>query len=99
MNESFFLVVLIILMIIYVLKHYITKLINHNIFTEEEGFKLKSKYISYFLFFILSATLIIGMLLGTKTKKTYKNVSEGFEKVRTKDDGRPSPMFDIDTYW
>ncbi len=99
MSESLFGVVLIVLGIIYGLKDYVTNLINEELEKNDSSFKLKSEYVSYLLFIVLAVTLVFGMMLGTKTKTTFDNVSSGFEKVRAKDDGRPHPLFDIDTYW
>ncbi len=98
MSETQFLVILIILGIIYGFENKVTAFLNKKFFKNSD-FKLNSVYMSYILALILALTLVFGMLLGTKTKKTFKNVSQGFEKIRAKDDGRPHPMFDIDTYW
>ncbi len=98
MNESLFGTILIIIIVSYGFTGFIVRLVNRNIFTTDDGFKLKNKHLNYFLFFLMLITLVMGMLLGTKTKTTYSNVSEGFDKIRHKDD-RPNPYFDIDTYW
>ncbi len=98
MSESQFLLILLILGLIYGFENKITSYINKKFF-EDIDFKLNSKYLSYILALILALTLVFGMLLGTKTKKTFSNVSQGFEKARSPGEDRPHPLFDIDTYW
>ncbi len=99
MSETNFAFILLLLSLAYGFKSKITKIINQIFFKNYDNFELKSKYISYLLFIILIFVLVFGMMLGTKTEKTYGNVSEGFKKVRTKGEDRPNPLFDIDTYW
>ena len=99
MNEALFGLLLLSSILIYATRSYATTNLNKILEVNNYHFKIKKVYISYFAFILLIIMLIISMILGTKTKKTFKNVSFGFEKVRTKDDGKPHPMFDIDTYW
>ena len=99
MNEALFGLLLLSSILIYVTRSYTATKLNNILEVNNSHFKIKKIYISYFAFILLIIILIIGMASGTKTKKTFKNVSSGFEKVRAKDDGRPNPMFDIDTYW
>jgi TRAP-type C4-dicarboxylate transport system permease large subunit len=99
MNEVLFGLLLLFSILIYATKSYISTNLNKILEVNNYHFKIKKIYISYFAFILLIIILIIGMASGTKTKKTFKNVSSGFEKVRAKDDGKPHPMFDIDTYW
>ncbi len=99
MNEVLFSVLLIVGLLLYVTRDHITNKLNKILLDNSCTFIFKKRYVSYLSFIIISTILIIGMLYGTKTKQTFKNVSQGFEKIKNKDDGKPHPLFDIDTYW
>jgi hypothetical protein len=99
MNNTQFVLILLILAIIYSLKDYITDKINQYIFPNTKKIHFKSIYLSYILFFILLISLVLGMQNSQQTVKKYSNVSDGFKKIRSKDKDRPNPLFDIDTYW
>lgn len=99
MNESLFGILLVVLGVTYGLKDTIVNLLNKLFFTQKDGFKIQSLHITYILMFILALVLAVGMTMGQEVqRKTYGNVSDGFEKMRNPDD-KPNPLFDIDTYW
>ncbi len=55
---------------------------------------------TYIFFFIFIVLMVVGVLFTSETQKTFANVNEGFEKLRTGGDkDRPHRYFDINTYW
>jgi Na+-driven multidrug efflux pump len=62
------------------------------------GLEIKQVYISYFLFIALMVVLVFGMLTTSTVHQDYSNVTQGMEKLQ-KQNERPNPWFDIDTYW
>jgi len=95
-----FALALITLGLLYILREQISMLINNIFFENYENIKFKSIYLSYLLFFLLSITLVAGMMMGKKiVRKNFGNVSDGFKKLKPSDKDRPHPWFDIDTYW
>ena len=99
MDEGLFAILLVFILLLFIFNNNIANFTNKTLHNNDISFNFQKVYISYLAFIILSLVLIIGMASGTKTKQKFKNVSSGFEKARTKDDDRPHPMFDIDTYW
>ncbi len=99
MNESLFGILLVVLGVTYGFRNKITTLLNKLIFTQDDEFKLERQHLTYFLMFLFAIVLALGMTMGKDVqRKTYGNISDGFEKVRNPDD-KPNPLFDINTYW
>jgi len=84
-----------ILVIIFLLRLKITDIIN-------ESYKPKTTFQSEWIVYILSvlfvALILMGMLMDNTTQK-YSDLSNGFEKLQSRPNDRPNPMFDINTYW
>jgi len=97
MSEVVFAISLVLIGIGFGLKSTLTSWLNKTL---SLSFKIKESYFSYFLLMLLIVVVVLSSLFGTSVKKKYSNVSDGFEKARSASDkNRPSPMFDIDTYW
>ncbi len=104
MSEGLFVIVVVVLLAMYITRDGIINFINTVFLSEERGIQINDVGFNYLLVFIGAITLVMGMLIGKDThKEKYGNISEGFEKHRSKasgkDEDRPSPMFDINTYW
>ncbi|MEA3498130.1 MAG: hypothetical protein U9R16_03625 [Campylobacterota bacterium] len=93
MSGLAFIISIAILLIIFILRFKITNFIN-----ESFNFNFQSEWIVYILTIIFIIVIAMGMLMDD-TKKKYGEVSEGFKNLKPKQDDRPNPMFDINTYW
>jgi len=90
-----FVLSIIILTIIFLVRIKIVEMINNNFNLKT---KVESEWVVYFIVFVFIIVIIAGMLLDG-TKKKYGDVSAGFEKIQSRPNDRPNPMFDVNTYW
>jgi uncharacterized membrane protein YhaH (DUF805 family) len=95
MTETSFALSLIILLLIFLMRFKITEFLNENL---KVNFKFQSEWVVYFITITFMVVVIVGMLLDD-TKNKYGEVSEGFKNLKPKQDTRPNPLFDINTYW
>ena len=82
-----------IILAIFLLRFKITTFIN-----ESFDFKFQSEWIVYILSIVFIIIISMGMLMD-ETKDKYSDVSEGFKNLKPKQDDKPNPVFDINTYW
>ena len=95
MTDMSFVLSIIILTLIFLVRMKIVEMINNNFNLKT---KVESEWVVYFITFAFIIVIIAGMLLDG-TKKKYSSVSDGFEKIQSRPNDRPNPMFDINTYW
>ena len=87
-TKTTFLIGLVILVLIYVFRHYIIT----------PYIEIKEKTLNYIFLAILVIYLIYGALFTfEETKEQFENVNNYFEGQ--KPDDRPHRWWDIDTYW
>lgn len=84
---------IVILLTIFFLRFRITKFLTNSF-----KFEFQSEWIVYILSIFFIIVIAMGMLLDD-TKNKYSDVSEGFKNLKPKQDDRPNPLFDINTYW
>ena len=91
MTGSLFTFSLLFLLTIFFLRHKIVNFINSSF---ELEYKIQSEWIVYILTILFIVVISAGMLLDN-TKEKYANISDGFEKIRSKNDEQPMRFFDI----
>jgi len=91
MTGTLFVLSLVFLLIIFFIRHKIVNVINSNFELEN---KIQSEWIVYILTILFIAVISAGMLLDN-TKEKYANISDGFEKIRSKNVEQPMRFFDI----
>ncbi|MEA3553192.1 MAG: hypothetical protein U9R39_02185 [Campylobacterota bacterium] len=93
MSGLAFSISLLVILVVLLLRFKIVNFINKNFDVD-----FQSEWIVYFLTIIFIMVIAMGMLLDD-TKNKYGQVSEGFKNLKPKQEDRPNPMFDINTYW
>jgi len=95
MNAGLFFTLIILIILGYTYNHILVKNINQI----EQFKKLTKTHINQILTVILITIVLIAGFAPSNNKK-FSSISQNYENIRTPAaNNRPSPIFDINTYW